>query len=422
MTFVRVGKLIDGVTDAPIVDAVIELSGDKITRVASWREVAGRLPTGDVLDLSDFFVLPGFIDAHTHMTLFADGRPYEEVARESDEMMLLAGVSNLRRHLYAGVTTARDNGSRNSLGFVLKEAVARGFVEGPRLLVSGRPVTKPKGHFFWCNGEADGPDAVRGAVARLVAEGADHIKIMASGGGTVGTDPRLATYSVDELSAAIETAHSLDKLTTAHCRAVESMRRAVEARVDCMEHAEFLQPDGRMTFDAETADRLLAAGTFISPTLSAWHWDTVLRLRREMERGEGSADAAAQLGRLERDVEAVLENFAAMLAAGLGGRIVGGTDAGCFDVTFGHLDYSMELMVDGGMTEMEAIQACTSVAARAVGLESTVGRVAPGVIADLVVVANDPLADIRAVGDVAAVCQSGRWVMSQVPGLASAGA
>jgi imidazolonepropionase-like amidohydrolase len=419
LRYLRAGTLIDGLADAPAEDAAIAIDGTRICWVGRWNDLEIRLPDSEYADLSRFTVLPGLIDAHTHITLFGDGRTYEQMVPERDEMMLLAGAANASRHLRAGVTTARDNGSRNSLAIVLKEAINRGLIEGPRLLASGRPVTSPRGHFFWCNGEADGEEEIRRAVTRLAEEGADHIKIMASGGGTQSTDPRVATYSVAELRSAVETAHSLNRLTTAHCRALESMRRAVDAGVDCMEHAEFLRPDGRMIFDEATADRLREAGTYISPTLSAWHWDTILRLRRKLEDGSATAEDKARLGELEHDIERVLANFERMLGAGLAGQVVGGTDAGCFDVTFGHLDYCLELMVRGGMTEMQALQACTSVSARAIGLEASVGCIAQGATADLVVLAGNPLVSIRAVSDVVGVCKEGRWVLRRVPELAA---
>lgn len=345
------------------------------------------------------------------MTLFAVGRPYEEVALESDETMLLAGTTNLRRHLHAGVTTTRDNASRNVLGFALKSATSRGLIEAPRLLVSGRPVTKPGGRFFWCNGEAETCEDIEAVITRLVQEGADHIKIMASGKGTKGTDPRAVTYSLEELKRAERTTHAFERLTIAHCRALESMTRAAEAGIDCMEHAEFLRPDGTMTYDKATAESLLASGKFVSPTVSAWHWDSVLRLRRSVEEGSATPAGRRQLSKLERDVGAVLATFNAMLSDGLRERIVGGTDAGCFDVTVGHMDYTMELMVAGGMTEMQTIKACTSVVTRAVGLEGHVGAIAVGAYADLVVLGQNPIEDSSAVNDIVGVCQGGSWIL-----------
>src|SRR5712692_6467422 len=226
-------------------------------------------------------ILPGIVDAHAHLTLAADRRTYEQMALDPDEMMALVCVSNLQRHLATGVTTLRDNGGRNRVTFIVREAIDRGYFIGPRLLLSGRPVTHSYGHFYWCNGVADGADAIRAAVRQLVAEGADHIKIMASGGATAGNIPYYPSYTAEELRVAVDTAHALGRLTTAHCRARESMLNAVDAGLDCIEHAEFLVPgeiveygegvasSGIMRYDATVADRLLQAGTFVSFALQA---------------------------------------------------------------------------------------------------------------------------------------------------------
>src|SRR6266700_2229017 len=144
------------------------------------------------------------VDAHAHLTLAADRRTYEQMVLDPDEMMALVSVSNLQRHLATGVTTLRDNGGRNRVTFIVRQAINRGYFIGPRLLLSGRPVTHSYGHFYWCNGVADGADAIRAVVRQLVAEGADHIKIMASGGATAGNLPYYPSYTAAELHAAVD--------------------------------------------------------------------------------------------------------------------------------------------------------------------------------------------------------------------------
>src|SRR5258708_33788260 len=129
----------------------------------------------------------------------------------------------------------------------------RGLTPGPRLLVSGRPVTPSAGHFHWCNGTADGADEIRDAVRRLAAEGADHIKIMASGGGTVGTDPARATYPGPERTFAKTTAHDFALPTTAHCRAPDARARALDARRYCNGHGECSAPAGAARVAPEPA-------------------------------------------------------------------------------------------------------------------------------------------------------------------------
>jgi imidazolonepropionase-like amidohydrolase len=260
---------------------------------------------------------------------------------------------------------------------------------------------------------ADGTEALRATIRLLVHEGADFIKIMASGGGTAGTLPGRATYSLFELRAAVEEAHGLGRLTVAHCRATEAMGNAAKAGVDLVEHAQFLDPDLVPRFDDEVADALLRAGTYISPTLQAGtQHATALRLRRQAEREPLREAERARLALAAQRRETFLEVFQQLLRAGFGERLVAGSDSGCFDMAFGHLLHDLELMVAGGMSNRQALQAATSRAARAIGLEGQTGALRPGLVADLLVVAGDPLARIGDLANVAAVVQSGRLVVS----------
>jgi imidazolonepropionase-like amidohydrolase len=415
-TVLLADRLIDGRSTGAIPDGAVILSGERVL----WAGAAAAMPAPGAAGADaagavthrfpGCTLLPGFVDAHTHFTLFADGRSYQEMAAESDGMMLLASVRNAWTHLSAGVTTARDNGSRGRNGFVLREAVNRGVVAGPRLLVAGPPITPTGGHFHWCDGTADGEEEMRRQVRLLVGLGADHIKIMASGGGTVGTDPGRPCYTAGELQSAILTARELGRLTTAHCRAGEAMRRATEAGVDCIEHGEFMDPDGVMRFDAGIARQMGSRGTYLSPTLQASGWDTILRCRSLQLTRELTAQEASELAVAEQETQVRLEQIGAFLELGMGDRIVAGTDAGCYDFSFGHIDYAMHLMVAAGMSAMAAIMAATSVAARACGVDDEVGSLEPGKVADVVVVRGDPLADIDATGDVEAVFHRGARV------------
>jgi imidazolonepropionase-like amidohydrolase len=325
--------------------------------------------------------------------------------------MVLAGVHNLRKHLNAGVTTLRDNGARNQVGFLIREGANRGYFPTPRMLVCGRPIVATRGHFWWCNEEADGEVEIRRAVRRLVHEGADHIKIMASGGGTRGTVPGRASYSEAELHAAVHEAHLFGRLTVAHCRAKESMVHAINAGLDLMEHAEFLDPDGVMRYDAQIAEMMRESGMYVSPTLQAAGYPTVLALRAKRE-AEGLTKAEeARLDAAETRVEARVGHFGQMLEAGLLHRMVAGSDSGCGNLAFGHLDYDLQLMHRGGMTAMQVLESATRITAEAIGFGDQIGTLEPGKLADLIVVDGDPSRDVTALSRVRAVFQSGRRVV-----------
>ena len=378
------------------------IDGGQIVAVGS-----GLSAEGTVIDYGEATIVPGLIDAHCHITLTGDGRDYQQQMLDPDEMMSLIAASNMQRHLESGVTTLRDNGGRNRVVFVVREAIGRGYLSGPRLLLSGRPVTHTGGHFHFCNGVADSEAEIRATVRLLVAEGADHIKIMASGGATMGNIPYYASYTAEELRWAVDAAHALGRLTTAHCRATQSMSNAIEAGSDCIEHAEYLVPgemlefgggvasSGRMVYDPAITDRLLDAGTFVSFTIQAGGYDTLVALRAKAARGEPLTDE--ENGRrqaLEAYYEMKLEILNGLLRDGMKPKLVISSDAGPFDVAFGGLQHGLELAVRGGLTPREAIDAATRIAAEACGIADRLGTIRTGALADLLVVDGDPLTRI----------------------------
>lgn len=410
---VRAGVLVDGSGTPPVADAAVWISGDRVHRVGPAAEIMAQAPpTAEHTDLGDDACLaPGLIDGHTHLSLAGDGRPYSEMFTETDEMMVLTGALNLKRHLNAGITTIREHGARNRVGFTLKEGLGRGYIPGPRMLVSGRPITCTGGHFHFCNEVADGEDEIRRSVRRLVHEGADYIKIMASGGGTAGSDPTRASYSVDELHAAVHEAHHFHRLTAAHCRAKQSMVRAVEAGIDLMEHAEFLATDGELRFDPDLAEKMAESGVWISPTLQAWcKWPRVMLLRSWRDAGDATDAHLQELTALEQRAEGRLDVMRRMLDICGKDRIVPGTDSGVNDLSFGHLDYDLQLLVQVGFTPAEALASATRVSADACGLATEAGTIEKGRVADLVAFDGDPTRDIGAVSRVLAVFQSGQRV------------
>ncbi len=405
--------LFDGVTGSVRSGQAVLITDGRIAGLGTLAELRQQVgPDTPLVDLGGACLAPGLIDGHTHVSLAGDGRPYQGMFAESDEMMMLTGAMNLRRHLQAGITTIREHGARNKVGFVLKEGVQRGYIPAPRMLVSGRPITCTGGHFHFCNEVADGEDEIRRSVRRLVHEGADYIKIMASGGGTAGTIPGRASYSTAELHAAAHEAHHFHRLTAAHCRAKESMVRAVEAGIDLMEHAEFLDPDNQMRFDPKLAEMMVETGIWISPTLQAWtNYPRMVALRERRNLGNFSAQDEKTLTELEEDAEVRLDIMRRLLEYDVWDRIVPGTDSGVGSLAFGHLDYDLQLLVQVGFTPAQALLSATRVSAQAIGMENELGVIAPGKVADLVAFDGDPTLDIGAVSRVVAVFQAGVQVV-----------
>ena len=404
-TVIRAKALFDGTGTPPVHNAIVILEGSRI--VAAGSEGAIKTPRGPqvrALDFPDGYLLPGLIDAHTHLMFGSGDATYEEVIeRDSDQVMLLRAARNAHIHLNAGVTTLRDCGARNQVTFDLRRGVRQGLTLAPRLLLSGRPVTTTKGHFWWCNQEADGVEGVRKAVRQLVRDGADFIKIMASGGGTASTDNRRPSYSVEELRAIVDEAHNLGKPTTAHCIATQSIVNALDAGVDSIEHATFIEPNGSYRFDPRIAERIARQGVLVSPTVQ-----TGFRKREKLlaRREQGHALTPEEKRRLE-DLQVKCERqveFLGKLWSEWEVSIVAGTDA---IQTFGDYCLGLELQVQAGMSPADVIHSATSVAARAVGLGHLVGTIEPGKEADLIVVDQDPLQDIRALRSMRMVMQGG---------------
>jgi imidazolonepropionase-like amidohydrolase len=410
--YIRAARVLTCASQGVIQDGVVAVDGATIVGIGAAAEFRDEMAGQSVEQFTTGTLLPGLIDAHAHLTLPANRQTYEQMFEEPDEMMALVSLRNLQRHLASGVTTIRDNGGRNRVTFVVREALRRGYFVGPRLLLAGRPLTHRLGHFHFCHGEADGEVEIRAAVRQLVAEGADHIKIMASGGGTAGTSPQYASYTSGEMRVAVDTAHALGRLTTAHCRARQSMHNALDAGLDCIEHAEFLAPTDTGTasygiqYDARLTERLLRSLTFVSFTFQAGGYTTLLELRQDPQ-----VDAR-QRDELELYFEAKQRLFGQLLADGMLPHIVISTDAGPGDVEFGHLEHCLELAVDSGMSPAQALESVTRIAAEACGIDKLVGTLEVGKAADLLVVDGNPLESIPAIRDVRAVYVGGSRIQS----------
>ncbi len=408
VTVIMAKSLIDGTGAKPVHDAAVVVEGSVIRAVA--RQGDEGLPEGPhvrTLEFSDGYILPGLIDGHIHLSFGIHDCSHEELMNaDSDQTMLLRAARNALTHLKSGVTTVRENGARNRVTFDLREAARRGYVTTPRLHLCGRPVTITGGHFHWCNQEADGVEGVRVAVRELVKEGADHIKVMASGGATTITDKRKPSYSVKELRSIVEEAHRFGKLTTAHCLATQSIANALDAGLDMIEHAGFVEPDGSYRFNEAIAERIAERGVFLCPTVQTGFRQREEMLALELERPL-TAQEQARLDDLKAKCESQLE-FLGRMWKEFDIKIVTGTDA---VEILGDYCLGLELMSEAGMSNMDVIMASTGVAAEAMGVGGLVGTVEAGKEADLVVVDQDPLADVRALRSMRMVMRAGERVV-----------
>lgn len=403
---VHASRLIDGTGAPPVNDPTVVVHGGAIQGV-----YAGRLPVGGwppdtpVVDLPGHTLLPGLIDAHVHLVLPGDGTPFETIVRESDEVLLAIAARNAQTALRAGITTLRDCGGMRDTTLALRRAQRLGYAVAPRLHLCRCPMTITGGHCWYFGGEADGPEGMRRMVRSLVKSGVDYIKIMGSGGGTLGTISWRPSYTVDELRAAVEEAHRLGRRVGIHCTCADATRNAVAAGADHIEHALFLKDEaGHQQFEPDVADAVAKVGTPVTATLSVGHYLVAAMTHREHD---APPDQAA-VERWRRMTAANLDNVRRMRQAGV--RYVAGTDAGWRYTPFDGLPTEIALLQEAGAAPGEAIVAATSAPAEAMGIAGETGALREGLEADMIAVAGDPLSDLAVLRHPAMVMLGGRIV------------
>lgn len=405
-TRLHVGRLIDGTGAGPVADAAVLIIDGRIAEVGPDAAVA--MPEdARVIDLPSTTALPGLIDAHVHVTLPPTIDPLATLYAETDDDLVARGVAASERMVRAGVTTAYDCGARGMTSYRIREAIGRGLSLGPRLMISGRAITQTGGHCHFFGGEADGVEGVRAAVRRMLGEeGADGIKIMATGGGlTPGTDSRSASYSLAELAAAADEAHRFGKRITSHAHGVPGIRNASEAGIDSIQHCTMLGPDWTWTFDEDVARGMAERGTRAIPTISAG-------IRSEIELGIDINKLQPNPGAMGR--QDFWDNARRLIDVGV--TAVPGTDVGVNLTDFGEaLFLELEAYVGIGVAPAEVIRMATSGAARHLGIEAETGALASGLAADILAVEGEPDRDIAALRRLRLVLRGGEPIQPTPP-------
>ncbi|MBM3925975.1 MAG: amidohydrolase family protein [SAR202 cluster bacterium] len=397
----QVGKLIDGLGGPVKRNMAVVVEKGVVKQVATQARLASN--GGPVLDYPKATLLPGLIDCHTHTNMPGNGRTGEQVIGDGDDLRLLRSARNAAIALRSGVTTLCDNGAWNGTGFALKQGVTSGEVEGSRVLACGRPVTITGGHLWYMGGEADGV-GVQHTVRGLVKEGADFIKVAATGGSTVTSNPYQPAFSVRELSYIAYEGHRHGKRVGAHCRCVMGMSRVLEAGHDIIYHAFFDGPDKQPAFDAKVARCIAQQGVWVNPTLHISR-SGIWALEKKEKAGALTREEKAMLEQRRNNHQTRIDHCRRMLDAGV--KMIAGSDCGWGHYPFGQFAYELECMTLGGMTPLQAITSATSDAAKALCIDATVGSVAAGKSADLLVVDGDPSSNILDLMKVKAVFKGG---------------
>jgi len=399
---IHAGRLIDGVGKTARTQVSILIHDDRITAVqAGYATPAGA----EVVDLTDYTVLPGLIDAHVHITQgFHAGDPIHTAMTRTGYDDAIESTNYARDTLMAGFTSARDVGAQTSVIVALKRAINNGIVPGPRLWVAGDPISPTGGHGDPANGLdpelehpgwdmtiVDSPEAARRTVRLLRRQGADLIKILPSGGVmSIGDDPKLQLMADDEIKAVIETAHALGMKVAAHAHGKIAIEHSIMLGVDSIEHGSYA--------DAESYKLFKAHGTYLVPTMLVGSKVYVHAQTHPEDLNPSTAAKALIIGPM------LQKNLHDAYAAGV--KIAFGTD------TFGmsnHGENAQEfaLMVKAGMTPMDAILAATAGGSDLIGDTQDIGSVQAGRYADIIAVKADPLEDVTRLERVGFVMKGG---------------
>jgi imidazolonepropionase-like amidohydrolase len=394
--YLRCGRLLDATAGRLQPDVALLIETGKITKIGPAAEVPA--PAGaQVTELPHATCLPGLIDVHVHLTSDPKNSGYQHLGISVPRATVTA-VKSARATLYAGFTTIRNLGAPGFSDVAVRDGIAAGDIVGPRMLVSGPPLSITGGHcdenllapeFHYSDeGVADGPWAVRAKVRQVIKYGADVIKVCASGGVlSKGDQPGTPQYSYEELRAIAEEAHKLGRKATAHAHGAQSIKDAIRAGFDSIEHASFIDDEGIrlakehrtfLVFDLYNDSYILQQG----PTIG------MLAEFLEKERLVGANQR---------------ENFRRAVQAGV--RMAFGTDAGVYP--HGENARQFAVMTKNGMPAIEAIRAATSDAAELLGWSDRAGALKTGCFADVIAVEGSPLEDVSLLERVRFIMQGG---------------
>ena len=395
----RCGRLLDPGSERVLSNVSVRVEGGRIAGVGT---PAGAAPAGSTIDLQALTCLPGLIDLHAHI-LINPGDVLADSLRRSSARKALEGLRNAQVRLENGFTTLRDPGDEDLYysTIEIRDAIARGDFPGPRLFVAGHMISSTGGHGDFNdlaadlalqvpNVVVDGPDALRKAVREEVKHGADWIKLAATGGVmSAADDPRAQAFTDEELRAAVDEAHRHGRKVTVHAIGTGGIKAALRAGVDGIEHG--------ILIDDEGIRMMKERGVWLVPTI--YVLDYIIEDGARMGIPPDRIEKARRL-QAERD-----KCLRAAFAAGV--KVAFGSDT-----IFPHEHAAREFarMVRLGLTPTQVIRAATVSAAEVLGIESEVGRIEAGRIADIVAVAGDPLKDVTALESVAFVMKSGKVV------------
>ena len=386
-------RVIDGVSDEPLVDTAVVVDGDAIVRVVPSHQLD---PDLEVRALGDVTLLPGLIDCHRHLCLSSAADWDAVFQRETPARAAMRATRNAQDTLRQGITTVRDLGSRHGIGVALRQAIDEGMLPGPRVVASGTPIAMSGGHALYLCRVADGVAEMQRAAREELKAGADVLKLMASGGVLPPSiTPGAPQLSVAEMRAAVDEAHNQGKRVAAHAISRQAIENALDAGATSIEHGQYLSQ--------ELAARMAEQERYLVPTLAVFF----LVHEEGTRRGLPAYVTEPALAAARTGLQAVQMAVSAGVTVGVG------TDTGAFLMPHDKwtLLEDLKCFVRAGCSPMRALQAATRDGARVLGLDDRVGTLQAGKFADFVAVEGDPLLDLDVLRQIRLIVKGGVQVV-----------
>lgn len=380
-------SLIDGINENVQNGTYIVIENEKIQEIGS-----GYIDTSNadkVVDAKGKFILPGLIDCHVHLVWDGTEDPQKNINHLEESTVALQAYSHALNTLSEGITTVRDVASPKKSVINLRNVINSKEIVGPTIIASGPAICMTGGHIHYLGKEADGADSVRRATREVMKEGADLVKVMATGGiYTFGEEPGSPQLNVDELSAAVEEAHKKNKKVAAHAEGLKGIQNCLEAGVDTIEHGIYA--------DEESLERMKEQGTFLVPTMVV-----MKRLAMDERIPEWALEKA----------KAVVEPHQKMLekAVSIGVKIATGTDCGSPVTPPKYYFDELLIMEQAGMSRLEVIHASTRIAAECLGLTDR-GVLKAGMFADLIILDKNPLENLEVLKERKQIMKNGSFI------------
>ncbi len=384
-------NLLDGTGKETVENSYMIVEDKRIVALGS-----GEVPLDNYdnsVDLSGKTLMPGLINAHVHITMEPVGDPVSIYLKDSAAKTALRAANNLKKHLFSGTTYLRDLGAPAGIDFDLRDAVNEGLIQGPEFQAAGKCITMTGGHGWFIGQEADGVDETRKATRQQLKAGADIIKIMATGGVmTKGVEPGSPQLTIEEMKASVEEAHKAGKKTATHAQGTVGIKNAILAGIDSVEHGIFL--------DDEVIQMMVDRGVYLVPTLVAPYFI--------VENGVEAGIPQYAVEKSKYVMEYHMDSFTKAYKAGV--KIAMGTDAGTPFNLHDAAPHELKLMVECGMTPMDAIVASTKSAADLLGILDDYGTIEEGKFADFLVINENPLDNLDSLFNIDSIYKLGQKV------------